>query len=103
MIETQNATITGTMLGFEDHGIFTSSISLNFGGTTQGFGGYSLHHGNSAALFIEGVLNTLKLDAWEKLIGTNVRARRGATGRLEAIGHIIEDRWFELSSVESGR
>jgi hypothetical protein len=36
------AKIERTTLGYEDHGIFTCMLHLNFGGGGQGAGGYSL-------------------------------------------------------------
>ena len=35
--------IESVMLGIEDHGILTCSLTFNFGGSVQSFGGYSLH------------------------------------------------------------
>ncbi len=39
-MEIKNAKIEKTTLGFEDHGIMTLFIYLDYGGSGQGFGGY---------------------------------------------------------------
>ena len=87
-IETRNAIIENTMLGFEDHGIFTCFIELDYGGISQSFGGYSIKDD-----FIEQVLKTLRLDKWEDLKGQKIRAKTTNT-KVHAIGHFLEDRWF---------
>lgn len=91
-IEIKNAIIKKTMLGFEDHGIFTCWITLDYGGTRQGFGGYSFG-GNYTDDFIRGILKTLEINDWESLIGTHVRVKC-THGKVYEIGHILKDRWF---------
>lgn len=92
----QNAIIESTMLGFEDRGIFTYMIYVNLSdGGTQGFGGYVLG-GDYTNKVIKGILNAAGVDSWEKLKGRHVRVKKeGYHGRLEAIGHIMEDKWFD--------
>jgi hypothetical protein len=41
-IETKNAQIVDTMLGTEDHGIFSFSLNLDYGNSGQNAGGYAL-------------------------------------------------------------
>lgn len=109
--EIKNAKITGTMLGVEDHGIFSSMIYLSGDGWGIGFGGYApdepvkdgdgkfLGRRGSAygAEFLRRVLETLEAASWEKLPGTVVRVRLegGWGGTAAAIGHAIKDQWFE--------
>ena len=45
-MEIKNAKITGTMLGREDHGIFTFMIYVKFDGCSCGVGGYALDYYN---------------------------------------------------------
>lgn len=104
MIETKNAIIRGTMLGPEDHGILTCSLTLDYGDSCQGFGGYSFDNYDEARKvrigsawgmeFINRLLQTLRVSSWEKLPGTHCRVRAEFTG-VHAIGHIIENRWFD--------
>lgn len=104
-IETLNARITGTMLGIEDHGILTCMIYLDYGDSgAQGFGGWSMDYTKDGqkggqmtgfcAKYIRSVLEVVDVGNWEDLKGKNVRARC-AGGRVEAIGHILKDKWFE--------
>ena len=91
-----NARIIGTTLGPEDHGIFTSFITCDFGGTVQGFGGYGLS--TNAAQFILGVLQCAGTDEWGELKGKPVRVCR-IDGLLRALGHFIEDKWLYFDQV----
>ena len=89
-----NATVKSTFLGIEDHGIFTFSIMLDFGSSVQGFGGPTLT-ASWGGEYLAEVLEAVGVRSWERLPGTNVRARRNSNGILDAIGHIVEDRWFD--------
>lgn len=95
-MEEINARIQKTMLGFEDHGIFTCMVTLEFKSTTvQGFGGYSMNGAsNFGGQFIQEILRAVGVEEWEKLPGKHVRVRRDNSS-IVAIGNIIEDRWFE--------
>lgn len=105
-IEIKNAVIESTMLGDEDHGIFSCYLNLNYGGSGQSFGGYALdrHNGERNAKsrrigtgygceFIKRILETLEVASWEKLPKTNIRVK--AEGhKVHAIGHFLKDQWF---------
>jgi hypothetical protein len=111
---TLNAIIKSTQLGFEDHGILTIWINLEFDSGGQGFGGFALDDkpleqdrmkegyrrqpSTLAGLSITGLLKTLGIEKWEKLAGTYVRVRKpeGHFGPITHIGHIIKDRWFSF-------
>jgi len=67
----------------------TCFLYLDYGGSTQVFGGYALER----ATFITKVLDTLEVTSWEKLPGTILRVRQDDT-KVHAIGHFIEDVWF---------
>ena len=99
-----NAKIISTHLGPEYHGIFSSTLYLDYGGTQQGFGGYALdskpdtHGGDrvphiALAVWVYRILEVLKIDGWEKLPGTPCRAKL-EHGRVVAIGNYLEDLWF---------
>lgn len=92
--EIRNARITNVMLGFEDHGILTAFVHVAGSGWGQGFGGYDLRCGRSAAEFIEGCLRALKRERWEDLPGEPCRVIRQG-GLLVAIGHFVEDSWYK--------
>ena len=85
----RNARIRSTFLGREDHGVFTFLLYLDYNGSGQGFGnrvGVKMEH-------IELVLDTLKVDSWEKLPRTLLRVIHNNDAVI-AIGHIMEDLWL---------
>ena len=106
----ENARITSTMLGIEDHGILTCFIHLLGDGWGCGFGGYVLDQWDDAhkqrvgtafaADCILGILAAVGVEKWEDLPGKYVRAKtEGPGGGILAIGHIVEDRWFNLRAA----
>lgn len=106
--EPVNAKIAGTILGIE-RGILTFMIDLEWSWGGQGLGGYALDGWNLATnsrnighgpgiIAIRRILETVGVEAWEDLPGTLVRAKIGelGTGDPPIIGHIIDDKWFDL-------
>lgn len=101
--EIKNARIASTMLGYEDHGVLTCFLNLEFDeGSCQGFGGYFLDTnapnnkrvGTAYGMeFIARCLSTVGADKWEKLPGNCVRFST-EDGIIRAIGHITKDKWF---------
>jgi hypothetical protein len=104
MSEITNAVISKTMLGREDHGIMTCYLTLDYSGSVQGFGGYSLDEfsptldrrvGTKWGMeFIARVLNVVEVENWEDLRGKYVRVKKGGA-TIDAIGHITKDQWFD--------
>lgn len=77
------AKIESTFLGIEDHGIFTSSLGVNYGDSShQGVGGYSFDSWDAktkkrvgSAFGIEFIRRTLEVcgvDSWEKVKGRTI-------------------------------
>ena len=107
-MNTINARIEKTMLGYEDHGILTFYLSLDYSGGGQGFGGYGLDEFDKekdrrvgTAYGIEAigrVLKTVGVDTWEKLPGIPVRVRQDHT-KIQALGHFLRDDWLDLSAL----
>lgn len=103
-METKNAVIESTMLGIEDHGILTCFLYLNYGGSSQGFGGYSFDEydkGKDKRVgvawgmeFIRNVLETLEVESWEDLTGERCRVVSDS-GKVYRIGHFLKDQWFD--------
>ena len=91
-IELKNARIKSTSLGYEDHGILTAFLHLDYGGICQGFGGYCLA-GESTSVFIEGVLKAVKVSTWEDLPGKYIRVK-AERSKVHEISHPLEDTWF---------
>ena len=91
-MEILNVRIESTSLGFEDHGILTFYLFLEWEGAGQGFGGYAL--GKAYTTFvIEGILKTIEVENWEDLSGKYIRIKR-KDGKIIEIGNIIKDKWF---------
>jgi hypothetical protein len=81
-------------------------LSLDYGGSGQGFGGYMLyvpkdwsHHGGQANYcghFIYRCLEIGDATDWAKLVGRTVRVK-SEHSKVHAIGHIVKDDWFDPS------
>ena len=99
-----NAKIANTMLGIEDHGILTFSLSMTWDSCGQGFGGYALDQGagksssGKCMLSIRKILETVGVEKWEDLKGQLVRIKKSSefTGSIDEIGHIIDNKWFNI-------
>lgn len=100
-IEEKNAIITGAK--FDTERGLSAWISLDYGGSGQGFGGYLLYapdgwaaHDapNFAGHFIWRVLQVAGVDDWSKLAGRTVRVRC-SWSNVKAIGHIVKNDWFD--------
>lgn len=103
-----NAKIKSTTLGIEDHGMMIFFIAIEWPGGGASLGGYSLDRHSPTKIrkgcghsyqAIRIILETLKVESWEKLPGTLIRIKDpGAGALLNEIGHILEDRWFNLGA-----
>jgi len=83
----QPAKIVRTFLGFEDHGIFTAQLTVDYGGSGQGVGGYNLSGDTGfGAAFIKAVLRAAGVDSWEKLTGRVVQVLLEDKGWGRAVG-----------------
>ena len=105
----KNAQITKTSLGKEDHGIMTCWLHLTYGAAGQGFGGYYLgsygkRPNKKTGYGIEAIsriIDVVGVANWEDLKGKYIRVRftdkpSGFGHEIDAIGHIIEDKWFSF-------
>jgi len=116
-IEQKNAIIKSARLTSDDHGLLSAWLDLDYGGTGQGFGGYSLylpkpytHHDlqgpNYAGHFIWRVMEVAGVTEWSNLPGRTIRARCEHIS-VHAIGHIVKDDWFnpgaDFEQMRKGR
>jgi hypothetical protein len=103
-IQTKNAIIREARITNDDHGLLTAWLDLDYGGSGQGFGGYSLylpssfrHHDpsgpNYAGHFIWRVMEVADVTEWSRLPGKTVRVRCEHS-QVHAVGHIVKDDWF---------
>lgn len=103
----KNAIITSATLTAKDHGLLSAWLTLDYGGSGEGFGGYVLylpksftHHGllSHAGHFIWRCMEVAGVERWEDLAGRTIRVRTDSDksfgGAIEAIGHIVKDDWF---------
>lgn len=106
----ENAKITNTFLGREDHGVMTFYITVEFGGGGCSYGGYSLDgydkitkkrvYSTKGMQAICEVLDTVGVNSWEKLKGQYIRIENeGLGGTITKIGNLIKDEWFCLKNL----
>jgi hypothetical protein len=91
-MNTQNALIESTYLG-QDDGRITFWLTLKHGSSVQSFGGVALQNVKFQKLM--DLMNIIGVTKWEDLKGKLVRVT-GTSARLTQIGHISEDKWFDL-------
>ena len=103
-IEIRNAVIESAKITNDDHGLLSAWLMLDYGGSGQGFGGYSLylpkgwkHHDpsgpNYAGHFIWRVMEVAGVSEWSQLPGKTIRAKCEHS-KVHAIGHIVKEDWF---------
>ncbi len=103
----RNAVIKSARITNDDHGLLSAWLDLDYGGSGQGFGGYSLylpksyrHHApggpNYAGHFIWRVMEIAGVSEWSDLPGMTIRVR-AEHSHVDAIGHIVKDDWFSPS------
>jgi hypothetical protein len=75
------AKIEKTSLGYEDHGILTAWIYLDYDGVGQGAGGYYFAGSKPTIeglafgmLWVKDFIDTVGVDSWENLVGKQVYA-----------------------------
>ena len=105
-MEEKNAVIESVSLSKADHGVLSMWLMLDYDGSGQGFGGYSLYlpksfkHSNNqwnyAGHFIFRCLEIAGVDEIHQLEGKSIRVRLDSPyGSIISIGHIIKDDWFD--------
>lgn len=98
--ELKNAIIKDVRVMIEDHGLLSCYVTLDYGGSCQGFGGYELYNPhfrytskNNAGLWFFRLMETVGVYNLEELQGKAVRAYAD-NSKVYGIGHIVKDEWF---------
>lgn len=99
-----NAVIEGAEISTGERGFLDCWLTLDYGGTGQGFGGYVLylpksweHHKleSVAGHFIFRVMEIAGVEKFSDLKGRTIRVKKtDHWGAIIAIGHIVKDDWF---------
>jgi hypothetical protein len=109
-MEIKNAIIESTMLGIEDHGIFTFWLYLKYDGSGQGAGGHALDDaiknyegkflcriGTAGGMsIIMEILKVVGVEKWEDLKGKIIRVK-AESSKVHAIGNVIKENWLDFS------
>jgi len=91
-METKNAVVTSTLLGYEDHGILTCQIFVNYDEhSSQGFGNRVLD-----IEYIKNILSVFGVRKWEDLKGQFCRVGI-KDDMIIQIGHVLNNNiWFDV-------
>ncbi|MBO7715764.1 MAG: hypothetical protein J6S85_19535 [Methanobrevibacter sp.] len=109
-METLNARIVGSKLGFNEHGIFDFCLVLeiqNGGGVS--LGGYAMDQYNEELKkrvgteygmnLIMRILEVVGVNTWEELCGKYIRIKDAKIGdRVTAIGNLMKDEWVDFDT-----
>lgn len=107
MSKSENASITSTFFGVEDHGILTFSITLEGDGWGQSFGGIALDSWNDqknkrsegfapGLILMRDIISAVGATSWETLTGKYCRVER-ESGMISSLGHPVKNKWVRLS------
>jgi len=97
-----NAVIERADISTEERGFLYCWLHLDYGGTGQGFGGYTLylpktwtHHNmlSPAGHFIFRVMEIAGVTKWDQLKGKTIRVMHN-NSTIHSIGHIVKNDWF---------
>lgn len=91
----KNGVIRDSFLGYEDHNIFTVTVTVETSDGVQSTPPFS----GFAERIIVGILKVSGAKEWRDVLRKPVRlAYRGTS--IVAIGHFIEDKWFNFDDLD---
>lgn len=85
-----NARITKTFLGLEDHGMFVFNITVDYGGSQQGY--QRVWWPSDLGPKINKIFQAAGVCSWEELPGKYIKVDV-RDGLIYSIGHILKDQW----------
>ncbi len=100
--EIRNAVIESAEITTAEPGFLDCWITLDYGGSGQGFGGWMLYLPKSwtdhkiegpAGHWIVRCMEVAQVTKWSDMKGRTVRVKATHYG-VSAIGHIVKDDWF---------
>lgn len=95
-VKKEIAKITDSFLGWEDHGIFTATLFVDYGGTSQGIGNYCLvtKAGGEAngMKFIMSLMSACGVSSWEKILGKTIFVLSDNNGRVIGVENLPTER-----------
>lgn len=107
----KNAVITAATISNEDYGCLSVWLTLDYGGTGQGFGGFNLGNktlkefskegGNACGWFLNRCMAVADVTKWDDMVGKTIRVS-SSHEKVDAIGHILKDDWFNPSKDFAG-
>lgn len=96
----ENVKIIKTLLGLEDHGIFTFGIEVEGDHNLfRRIGMYALHgRGDKwcSLKLINDILVTVGVSTWEELPGKFIRIKVSDDNKVTGIGNIVSTRWLDF-------
>lgn len=105
MTHIQNAIVERVSLDDSDRQILSAWLHLQYDGSGQGFGGYSLYLPSSfkntggpnyCGHFIWRCMQIAGVSAWQDIPGKTIRVKQDSPfGSIIAIGHIVKEDWFD--------
>ena len=106
----ENALITSVDLSMADHGVLCLEMGLDGGGWGCVFGGHVIGKGYLGAKKFEGstsgieyimeIMNVVGVERFNDMKGKYIRvATEGWGSTVKIIGNIIEDKWFDVTTL----
>lgn len=104
--ELKNARVKRARLGYEDHGLLTYALDLDFDGTMQSYGNLLFSNRKEGVKvanafggqMIMSTLDLLEVRTWDQVSGSVCRALCDWS-MIYAIGHFQKDLWLEADHV----
>ena len=103
----KNAVIKETFIG-EQSGVLTTWVTVDYGNDDcQGFGGRCLHKEGRTDSYLGdtlwGIMKVVGVGSWNKLLTQPVRVKIDDRGVIIAIGHFLQDKWFDPDDLITDR